>query len=290
MRSSELECAGALRCSQGVLSDDRTRQYSHMGNPALGEFPLEGEPQTKALICLAALVVIPLLAVGSEPAPPWAFALTPASYVPPPDNGSERHVPGSTATYTQTQIDDNFNAPDWFPSEHRPMPPVVAHGDGTTVWACAKCHLTSGLGHPESAGLAGLSASYIAQQIAAYKDGSRKGSAKMVQIAQAMSDDDTVQAAKWFSQLPRRPWIRVVETTSVPVTFITDGNMRLQSPGSATEALADRIIEVPQDQERTRSRDPYSGFIAYVPPGSLGRGMLTHQHRRPWRTAVRAVI
>jgi hypothetical protein len=40
--------------------------------------------------------------------------------------------------YTQTQIDDNFNALDWFPNEHRPMPPVVAHGDGTTVWACAK--------------------------------------------------------------------------------------------------------------------------------------------------------
>ena len=226
----------------------------------------------KALVCLAALVIIPLVALGSEPAPPWAFAQTPASYVPAVDNGSARHVPGSTIAYTQTQIDDNFNAPDWFPKEHRPMPPVVGHGDGTMVWACAKCHLASGFGHPESAGLAGLSPGYIAQQIAAYKDGSRKGSTKMMQIAKAMSHDDTVQAAKWFSQLPPHAWVRVVETTRVPVTFIADGNMRVRSPGSATEALADRIIEVPQDQERARSRDPHSGFIAYVPPGSLSRG------------------
>ena len=226
----------------------------------------------KALVWLALLVIMPLVALGSDPPPPWAFALTPASYVPPADDGSLRHVPGSTIAYTQTQVDDNFNVPDWFPNEHRPMPAVVAHGDGTTVWACAKCHLVSGLGHPESAGLAGLSAGYIMHQIAAYKDGSRKGSLKMLQIAQAMSDDDTVQAASWFSQLPRRPWIRVLETTSAPVTVMADGNMRVQSPGSAMEPLGDRIIEIPQDLERTRSRDPHSGSIAYVPPGSVARG------------------
>jgi cytochrome c553 len=230
------------------------------------------ESQLQALACIVALVVIPLVALGSEPAPPWAFAVTPASYVPPVDDGSIRRVPGSTAGYTQTQIDDNFNAPDWFPNEHRPMPRVVAHGDGTMVWACAKCHLASGLGHPESAGLAGLPAGYIAEQIADYKDGSRKGSAKMVQIAKAMSAEDTAQAAKWFSQLPRRPWVRVVQTATVPVTFVADGNMRLQSPGSATEPLADRIIELPLDVRRTLSRDPHSGYVAYVPPGSIAGG------------------
>ncbi len=226
----------------------------------------------KALVCLALLAVIPLAALGSEPAPPWAFALTPASYVPARDDGSLRHVPGSTKAYTLTQIDDNFNAPDWFPNEHPPMPKVVAHGAGTMVWACAKCHLASGLGHPESAALAGLSAGYIAQQIAAYKDGSRKGSAKMAQIARAMSAQDTQQAAKWFSGLPPRPWVRVVEATRVPVTFMAEGNMRQPSPGSATEPLGDRIIEVPQNLARTLSRDPHSGSIAYVPPGSLQRG------------------
>ena len=40
-----------------------------------------------------------------------------------------------------------------------------------------------------------------------------------------------------------------------------------------TEPIAGRIIEVPADEERAESlRDPRSGFVAYVPPGSLAPG------------------
>ena len=33
-----------------------------------------------------------------------------------------------------------------------------------------------------------------------------------------------------------------------------------------------RILQIPEDPFRTEIRDPHSGFIAYVPPGSLAKG------------------
>jgi cytochrome c553 len=38
------------------------------------------------------------------------------------------------------------------------------------------------------------------------------------------------------------------------------------------EPLGNRIIELPEDVVRATSRDPHSGFIAYVPRGSLSQG------------------
>jgi cytochrome c553 len=39
-----------------------------------------------------------------------------------------------------------------------------------------------------------------------------------------------------------------------------------------TERIGQRIIETPEDNERTELRDPRSGFIAYVPTGSIDKG------------------
>ena len=39
-----------------------------------------------------------------------------------------KSVPGSSKQYTQAQIDDPFNPPDWYPDEHPPMPQIVTHG------------------------------------------------------------------------------------------------------------------------------------------------------------------
>jgi cytochrome c553 len=38
------------------------------------------------------------------------------------------------------------------------------------------------------------------------------------------------------------------------------------------EPIGARIITLPEDQTRARLRDPNSGFVAYVPPGSIARG------------------
>jgi len=57
----------------------------------------------------------------------WAFPV-PDKDFPPEDNSAVRKVPGSAKSYTQGQVDDLYNPPDWFPEEHGPMPQVVQHG------------------------------------------------------------------------------------------------------------------------------------------------------------------
>jgi len=53
----------------------------------------------------------------------------------------------------------------------------------------------------------------------------------------------------------------------------TAENERRRAEREKTEAIGMRIIETPQDPERTEIlRDPRSGFIAYVPAGSIKKG------------------
>ncbi len=96
-----------------------------------------------------------------QTAPAWAYPIGP--FDRPEDDGTPKHVPGSTAAFTMTQIRDRFNVPDWHPADHPPMPDVVAHGRKPDIWGCGYCHLPNGQGRPENAGLAGLPAGYIAQ-------------------------------------------------------------------------------------------------------------------------------
>jgi cytochrome c553 len=68
------------------------------------------------------------------------------------------------------------------------------------------------------------------------------------------------------------PWIKVVEASSVPKTRIA-GGMYLTLEGNEKEPLGQRIIETPVDAEGTEVlRNPRSGFIAYVPAGSVKKG------------------
>src|SRR5262249_34418728 len=95
--------------------------------------------------------------------------------------------------------------------------------------------------------------------------------AAMIGVAAAASEDEVRSAAQYFSSLKLRPWIRVVESASVPKTRVS-GSMLVKASGTATEPIGDRIIETPENLERTELRDSASGFVAYVPPGSLKRG------------------
>jgi cytochrome c553 len=202
---------------------------------------------------------------------PWAFPIR--DKVPPviDARGGPQHVPGSTKSYTQDQIDDIANPPDWFPDEHAPMPKVVAHGAKGGALGCASCHLASGLGHPESANLAGVSAAYILRQLSDFKAKNRMGEA-MNDMTENLSNEDAQQAAEWFAALKPKVWQPVVETDRVPKTFVNIHLMRMPLPGGGDEPIGNRIIELPQDVARAESRDPHSGFIAYVPKDSLAKG------------------
>jgi cytochrome c553 len=217
--------------------------------------------------CLA-----PVVAAGAEK-PEWAFPVTEKVQPPTKDDGKPRTAAGSALVLTRAQVDDMFNAPDWYPDMHPPMPPVVARGNkDTAVRACAVCHLPTGTGHDESAYVAGLPAAYFIRQMTDYKSGDRKGSGTMIAMAKAITDQEIRDAAAYFASLKPRPWIRVVETDTVPKTYVGPGNKRLAHPDGGSEPIGNRIIEIPEDEEIVINRDPRAGFVAYVPKGSIARG------------------
>lgn len=220
------------------------------------------------------------LLASQQPAPYWAFAVDPPSPSPKekPAGNAPRHVPNSKQSYTLSQIADLFSVPDWHPDGHPKMPEVVAQGRKPDVYACGYCHLPNGLGRPENASLAGLPAEYIAQQMAAFKSGARKSSEPrllpvnyMVGVAAHASEKEVRSAAAYLSGLKPKPWIRVVETATVPKTHVA-GWMLVADQPVVKEPIGQRIIETPENLELTELRDDMSGFIAYVPPGSLTRG------------------
>jgi cytochrome c553 len=181
-------------------------------------------------------------------------------------------APGSAKEYEATKIAGNANPPDWFPDEHPAAPKAVAGGPGAR-FACGSCHLMSGQGHPEAADIAGMPAEYLIRQMASYKDGTRKDEERMGPISKVISDEDIRQAAQYFASLKPGAWVRVIETATPPKTFIaTAGRHRVLHPDGGTEPIGHRILEIPADPFRTEIRDPHSGFIAYVPPGSIARG------------------
>src|SRR3989304_287040 len=103
-----------------------------------------------------------------------------------------KRVPGSTRTFLPEEIENLSKPPDWFPDEHAQAPSIVTQGHGAAL-ACGSCHLMSGLGNPESAGLSGFTAAYLIQQMADFKSGARKDSARMNAIAQEVSDEESRQ-------------------------------------------------------------------------------------------------
>jgi cytochrome c553 len=96
----------------------------------------------------------------------------------------------------------------------------------------------------------------------------------MIPIAKVLDDADAKLAAEYFHSVPAVRSARVVETDTVPVTHPGPHNVQLVDSSGATEPIGLRIIEVPEDVNRTLLRDTTSGFIAYVPRGSVKRGEL----------------
>lgn len=244
--------------------------------------------KSKVYILLVALTtgLSPFVFAQSAPTPrdaewraamQWASPLNPppAAPSPMPDMHKPLHVPGSTSTYTLTDYDHMFGAPDWFPQDHPPMPRIVARGR-KPAWACSYCHLPTGQGRPENAPLAGLPAAYIIEQVKAFRIGERVGGQPeltryMRAEATHVTDVDLEQAAGYFASLHFKPWTQVIETATVPKTHNAH-YMLVTDAGKAREPIGHRIIETSTDIARTELRDTRFGFVAYVPPGSIARG------------------
>jgi cytochrome c553 len=193
-----------------------------------------------------------------------------------------RHIEGSSAEFSLVDIRDGQNVIDWFPDEHPSMANVIAHGParlGASTRGCASCHLPSGKGRPENASPAGLPATYFMRQIQDFRSGLRytadprkPNTNTMIELAKAMTDEELKEAAEYFGSLKYTQWVRVVETDLVPKTRIV-GNLFLPTEQAKTEPIAGRIIEVPESEEQAETyRNPHSGFVAYVPVGSVKKG------------------
>jgi len=229
---------------------------------------------------ISLVVVVVAQAASAQTPPPWAYTVNPPpapGAKPAPPDPWPQQVPGSAVSLTIAQTRDAYNPPDWHPDAHPPMPASVSHGRPKEMRACGFCHLVNGQGRPENASLAGLPAAYIVQQMADFKSGDRKSAEPrmgppnaMIQDAKAATDDEIKTAAAYFSSFPFRKWIRIVEAKEVPKTRIA-GSMHVPT-NDGTEPLGQRIIELPGDLRRTELRDASSGFVAYVPAGSIAKG------------------
>jgi cytochrome c553 len=232
-------------------------------------------------------------ATAANPAPPagaggaaggagrGGAAAPAAPAAPAEDTDAIRHVPGSSQAFSIKQID---NAADWFPEDHPKMPDIVAKGHRPAINACGFCHYPNGKGRPNNAGPAGLPAGYILQQIQDFASGARtswdkrkRNTGQMIDIAKALTPEEARAGAEYLASMKWTSWVKVVETDTVPKTRYVGGGgglcLPLQGAEAGMEPLGMRIIETPADVEQTEPlRNPRSGFIAYVPPGSLKKG------------------
>jgi len=242
------------------------------------------------VMALATVCILSVALLSAADGPPgWAYGFPPGTSGSPtaapaaapgaaPDT-SVKHLSGSTGAFTVPQIRDAFGPADWYPNDHPPMPDVVAHGRRPDVRACGLCHYPNGKGRPENAGVAGLPNSYFIQTMMDFRNGNRKSAEPrkantnvMIAIAKGMTEDEIKAAAEYYGSMKWTPWIKVVESKTAPKTRIA-GGMFLTEEGGEKEPLGARIIETPENTEGTELlRDARSGFIAYVPVGSIKKG------------------
>jgi cytochrome c553 len=238
----------------------------------------------------------------NEPEPLWAWA-----YSTPPKPGDKavpqaaptrdlrpnedpeeqtkpRKVEGSSATYSLVDVRDGHDVIDWFPGDHPPMPDIIRHGPASLMAergrACGSCHLPNGKGRPENAPPAGQPVAYTIRQLQDMRNGLRNSSdprkpntPTMNLLAKAMTDEEIREAAEYFAAIPWTPWMRVIEADLIPKMEIEEGNMYITVGTEPTEPLAGRIVETPEDEHQANVlRNPRSGWVVYVPVGSLAKG------------------
>lgn len=225
------------------------------------------------------------LSEGDLVAPPCPLTANPLDCrhpsEPDTDDGNKRSLPDTTLSFTEYEANFGYGPADWFPGDHPPMPDIVAHGKQSAgVRACSLCHYPNGQGKMENAHVAGLPKAYILQQLEAFEKGDRHNADprkantnEMARMPRGMTDAEKEQAAEYFSSMPFRPWVRVVEADEVPTVRVTEGGLMIPIEGALPMPIGRRIIEVPEHAERMEiMRDPRSGFITYVPVGSLAAG------------------
>ena len=244
--------------------------------------------------CVAGLV---LRAQAREMPPAWPYAQPqlPPGEVPPQAAASSapgpaappsstapgqvlRQAIGSALQFTQQQVNYAYGPADWFPTEHPPMPDIVAHGKVGSVRACALCHLVTGRGRPENAPVQHLPIDYFVAQLHDFQAGVRHSAdprkantLAMEDIAKALTESEITAAAQYFNAIPPQQYLRVVETDTVPTTHVQN-EIYFANDDGQKEPIGARVMEVAENTDQTQLRNPKSGFVVYAPIGSVTRG------------------
>jgi cytochrome c553 len=250
------------------------------------------------LILLLAAIQLPtiLSSIAAEEKIPdhlvelaWAYAISITPPPPLPPDGGKHSLPDTPLTFTRDEIlgrKDGVTfqtAPaDWYPGDHPEMPSIYSHGDPSRkIIACALCHYPNGKGKAENAPPAGQSKGYLVQQLLDFKNDLRKCADPrktnyelMIETAKGMTQAEMEEVSAYFESMKWSSWIEVIETDTVPMTYLRGGlHIPLEGEEAGTEPIGKRIIESPVDSYRTEFlRDPRSGFVAYVPKGSIEKG------------------
>jgi len=208
------------------------------------------------LLLAAALLPFGAMAAAA-PGPDWAF-LTPDPNAPagPVDPAGVVGLTDSRRSATEPGV-----------------PNIVVAGKGTDVRACNTCHTVTGMGQPQSANLRGLNAAYFARQMMDFRSGARGGVRvrAMSNFAKGMTDDEIKNVAAYYARLRPIQWTRIIESEVAPKSIVSRNNRRVRLPGSDTEAVGSRIIEIGTNRTAIRQTvDP--AFVAFVPPGMINAG------------------
>ena len=233
-----------------------------------------------SFVCLALLLQAPAQAQDAPPA--WAYHITPDGSPPLParaDDGARRTFADSEVSMTLTETRNRFLAPDWHPTNHPAMPEPVLQGRKPNTYACGFCHRAEGQGGPESANISGLSKDYIVRQVQDMRSHARQTAVDQripivvkSQVFNSVTDAELIEAAAYFSSLPSRSYLKVVEADVVPKTAAYANGFLVPAPEGGTEPLGQRIIEIPDDVDRFELRDSRAPLTAFVPRGSVERG------------------
>jgi len=198
----------------------------------------------------------------------------------PADNIMKYSLPDTSLEFTAYESAYDYGPADWYPQDHPIMPEIVAYGridDG--LRACSLCHYPNGQGKMENGHVAGLPYNYIVSQLQLFADGKRKSSDprkantnEMSIIASSLTDKEIEEVAKYFSSIPFKPLVKVIESNTAPQVRMSMNGLMLPLDQPFVK-LDDYIIEVPEFPQRTAiSRDPRVGFLTYVPIGSINKG------------------
>ena len=139
--------------------------------------------------------------------------------------------------------------------------------------------MPNGKGRPENAPVAGQPYAYIVQQLHDFKNDLRASAeprkantAQMIEAAKDMTDDEIKEAATVLlvdaSGRRGSAWSRPTRCRRRASRATCSSRCRTARPSRSATASSKRR----EDSERFELRDPHSGFIAYVPTGSLKKG------------------